>query len=278
MMKKITLLFLVLFATTFTFAQKKEKIKGSKIVTHTIKKVENFENIEIEDNVEIYLVKADSASIEIEADDNLHDIVNFSVAGNTLRINTLKNVSGAKKFTIRINYAAQLTSITAKNDSKIFALNELQLENITIKNFDDSSSFLNVNSGSFTLVLNDKSEAEINVKSQKTTLELSKNTELKALVASPAVKLDMYEKSKVKIEGDAENFKIRLDNNASLTADKFTAKNMDLTIEGYSKCEVNVVETIAITASGKTDIELYGEPKIDMKKFTNTATLYKKEK
>lgn len=278
MIKRITLLFLVLFATTFTFAQKKEKIKGSKIVTHTIKKVENFENIEIEDNIEVYLVKADSASVEIEADDNLHDVVNFSVAGNTLRIYTLKNISGAKKFTIRINYAAQLTSITAKNDSKVYALNELQLENITIRNFDNSSSFLNVNSSSFTLVLNDKAEAEINVKSKNTSLEISKNAILKALVASPEVKLDMYEKAKVKIEGDAEIFKIRLDNNSNLTADKFTTKTMDLTIEGYSKCEVNVIDSIAIDASGKTDIELYGEPKIEMRKFTNNATLYKKEK
>lgn len=101
-MKKITLLFLLVFSTTFLFGQKKEKIKGSKIVTLSIKKLESFENIDIEDNLEIYLVKADSASLEIEADDNLHDIINYTVLGNTLRINSLKDVYGEKSFLLEL--------------------------------------------------------------------------------------------------------------------------------------------------------------------------------
>ena len=193
-MKQIAFLLLVVFATTNALAQKKDKIKGSKIITHTIKEVTPFENIEVEDNVEIFLVKADSPSIEVEADDNLHDVVNFVVTGNTLRITTLKTVSSAKKFELRVNYAATLKLITVKNDAKLHALNALQLDSITIKNFDNSASYLNVNSNSFTLILDDKSEAEINVKAENTTLQLSKNTELKALIASPEVKIDLYEK------------------------------------------------------------------------------------
>lgn len=277
-MKQIAFLLLVLFTSTVSLAQKKDKIKGSKIITHTIKEVESFENIEIEDNVEIYLVKADTPSIEIEADDNLHDVVNFSITGNTLRITTLKTVSSAKKFDLRINYATTLKLITVKNEAKLHALNALQLDSITIKNFDNSASYLNVNSNSFILILNDKSEAEINVKSQNTTLELSKNAELKALIASPEVKIDLYEKAEAKIEGDATNAKIRLDNNAILTANKFSVASIDLTVENYAKCEVNAVNDIAISASGKTQIELFGEPKIEMRKFTNSTTLYKKEK
>ncbi|KIX19885.1 hypothetical protein SY27_15235 [Flavobacterium sp. 316] len=276
-MKKITLLLLVFLTTTITFSQKKEKIKGSRVITHTIKEVESFENIEVEDNVEIFLVKADTSSIEIEADDNLHDVIDFSVVANTLRITTLKNVSSSKKFSIRVNYAADLKQITAKNEARINALNELQLENVIVKNYDNSASFLNVNSTTFTLILNDKSEAEINVKAENTTLELSKNADLKALIASPEVKLDMYEKAKAKIEGDVSNLKIRLDNNAYLTANKFPAKSIELAIEGYAKCLINAVNDISISASGKTTIELLGEPKIDMKQFTNSATLYKKE-
>lgn len=93
-MKKITFLLLIILSTSIVQGQKKEKIKGSKIVTLSIKKLENFQNIDIEDNLEIYLVKADSASLEIEADDNLHDIINYTVIGNTLRINALKDVYG----------------------------------------------------------------------------------------------------------------------------------------------------------------------------------------
>ncbi len=277
-MKKIAFLLVILFTFTTIFAQKKDKIKGSKIITHTIKEVENFVNIEVEDNVEIYLVKADTPSIEIEADDNLHDVVNFVVTGNTLRVTTLKTVSSAKKFDLRVNYVADLKLITVKNDAKLHALNALQLDSITIQNFDNSASYLNVNSNSFKLILNDKSEAELNIKAQNTVLELSKSAELKALVASPEIKIDMYEKAEATIEGDAANAKIRLDNSALLTAKKFTVGTIDLTVENYAKCEVNAANEIALSASGKTQVELYGEPKIEMRKFTNTTTLYKKEK
>ncbi|MCO6162742.1 GIN domain-containing protein [Flavobacterium sp. NRK F7] len=277
-MKKIAFLLVVLFTFSTIFAQKKDKIKGSKIITHTIKEVENFVNIEVEDNVEIYLVKADTPSIEIEADDNLHDVVNFVVTGNTLRVTTLKTVSSAKKFDLRVNYASDLKLITVKNDAKLHALNALQLDSITIQNFDNSASYLNVNSNSFKLILNDKSEAELNIKAKNTVLELSKSTELKALIASPEIKIDMYEKAEATIEGDAANAKIRLDNNALLTAKKFTVGTIDLTVENYAKCEVNAANEIALSASGKTQVELYGEPKIEIRKFTNTTTLYKKEK
>lgn len=277
-MKKLILLTLFIFSITSVQAQKKEKVKGSKIVTHTINEIESFENIEVEDNLEVYLVRGYKPSVEIEADDNLHDAINFSVAGNTLRVSSLKDVSGAKKFSIRINYTNDLKLVVAKGETVINALNELQGENVTIKNYGRSRSYLNVNSTYFTLILNDKSEAELNVKSQNTTLELSKNAELKALVASPEFKLDMYENSKATIEGDAADAKMRLDNNASLTSSNLTLKKLELTVEGYVKTRVNVLEEIAISASGKAEIELYGQPKIEMVQFTNSAILYKKEK
>jgi len=279
MFKNIPFLFVtLLLVTNISLAQKKEKIKGSKIVTVSVKEINSFENIEVGDNFEVLLVKGTQPSLEIEADDNLHDIINFEVSGNTLRVNALKDASSFKKFTVRINYSEALKLIIARNETTIKALADLELDNITIKNYDDSKSFLNVKSNYFSLILDDNSEAEINVKSENTTLELSKSSELKALVASPVVKIDMYQKSKATIEGNTTNAKIRLDNISNLVAQKFVIGNLELDTENYSKCEVNVSSTIQITAAGKSQIELFGEPKITIQKFINNATLYKKEK
>ncbi|MFD2891602.1 GIN domain-containing protein [Flavobacterium chuncheonense] len=275
-MKKITL-FTLLLCSIITFAQKKEKIKGSKIITVSVKELEPYENIEIEDNLEIFLVKGDSPTLEIEADDNLHDAINYSVMGNTLRITSQKEVISAKKFSIRVNYNNNLKLVSVKGEAKLHALAAIELENITIKNYDRSASYLNADCNFFTLILNDKAEAELNLKAQNTILELSKDSELKALVASPEVKLDMYQNSDARIEGDAENVKMRIDNSSFLAASKFTTKSLDLTIEGYAKSEVNVVNDITISAAGKSEIRLFGEPQIEITKFSNTTTLYKKE-
>lgn len=277
MTKKISLLFTLLFLTSIAVGQKKEKIKGSKIVTVSVKEIPTFENIEVSDNFEIYLVKGEKASLEIEADDNLHDIINYEVAGGTLRISSLREAFGMKKFAVRINYTSELKLITVKNDCTLHALADLELENVTIKNYDNSRSFLNVKSNYFALMLNDKSEAEINVKADNTSLELSKNAELKALVTSPEFKLDMYQKSQAEIEGNVNNAKIRIDNYATLTSKKLVIAALDLTAESYAKCAINVTTNLTLVASGKTEIELLGEPKIQINKFANNTTLYKKE-
>jgi len=279
MTKKITLFVIALFSLTFATAQVKlEKIKGSKIVTISVKEVESFENVEIEEFLDVYFVKSEKQSIEIEADDNLHDIISYNVLGNTLKLTALKQPTGEKKVAIRVNYTDSLKTIVARHESKINAIADINLENITIKNFDKSQSFLNIKATNFTLIMTDKSKAEINVKADKTILELSKDSKVKGLIASPETKIDLYQKAEAEIEGDSQIAKIRLDNNANLIAKKFTVKDMELVAESYTKCSVNAQKSIEISASGKTEIDLLGEPKVDLKVFTNMAILAKKEK
>ena len=88
----------------------------------------------------------------------------------------------------------------------------------------------------------------------------------------------MYQKSQAEIEGNVNNAKLRLDNYISLTAKKLVIGSLDVISESYSKCSVNVTNALTLSASGKSEIELYGEPKITINKFTNNTTLYKKEK
>jgi hypothetical protein len=278
MTKKISFLLTLLLFTSLVVAQKKEKIKGSKIVTVSVKEIPVFENIEINDNFEVFLVKSEKPSFEIEADDNLHDIISYEVIAGTLKVTSLREVTGEKKFAIRINYTSELKLITAKNESSIHALADLELDNITIKNYDNSRAFLNVKANYFALILNDKSEAEINIKADNTSIELSKNADLKALLNSKEFKLDMYQKSQGEIEGNVNNAKIRLDNDIVLTAKKLVIADLELTIENYAKCYINVTDELALIASGKSEIELLGNSKIEISKFTNNATLYKKEK
>ena len=277
-MKKFSLLLFALLFTTITFAQKREKIKGSKKVTIEQKEIQPFETLNIEDNIEVYLIKGTTQSLEVEADDNLQDILKTELNGSVLRLYTSKEVSGAKKLVVRVTYTGNLNTITAKHEVLLYAVSELELDSVTVKNTDFSKSFLNVKSGNFSLIMNDKSKAEVNIKADKTTLELSKTANLKALVASADVKIDLYQKSVAVIEGDAAMVRLRVDNYAEFTGKKFTAKNMDLVAESYSKCAIMVADTLNLSASGKTEVGLYGAPAIvTMKKFANSAIIFKKE-
>lgn len=277
-MRKITFLALILFWTTLTFAQKKEKVKGTKLVTVEKSDIGNFDQLEIEDNVEVFLIKSDKNAIEIEADDNLHATINKQIYGTTLRINTNKEVSSYKKFEVRIYHNDSLKLISVKHEAKLNCIQELKLPSVTIKTYDYSKSFINVSSPNFAIIATDKSRIELNLKGEESSVEINKNAEIKALISSNKLKFDMYQKSEANIEGDTNDMKLRLDNNSKFIGKNLSAKSMMLTAESYSNCTVRAKENLSITANGKSEVYILGDPKIEVKKFSDDATLYKKSK
>jgi hypothetical protein len=275
-MKNYSVLLLLLFVSTFALAQKDEKIKGSKIVTIEQKEIGSFDSLEVGDNIEVYLDRGEKSELKIEADDNLHDIIKIDLSSNTLRINTSKKATNYKKLIVRVTYTNELKMVTSKNESIINAIQEIQLNEITFKAIDDSKLNLNVNSKNFNLQTDNNSKTELNLKSEEATIEVSKNATLKALIATVDLKCDLYQKSKANLEGDVTSAVIRLDNNAEFTGNNLVIKTAELIAEGYSHCSINVNTNLSIEASGNSDIKIYGEQKVDIKRFMDNASLNKK--
>ena len=266
----------LIFSSSILLAQKAEKIKGSKVVTSSVKEIKSFNAIEVEDNLEINLEKGDKNEIKIEADDNLHDIINFNVQDEILIISTSKDAQNFKKLAVKVTYTNDLNLVTTKDESVVNAIQVIILDNITFKTLNKSKLFLNVNAANFILQADDKSKIELNLKGDNTFIELSKNTSLKALINSTNLKCDLYQKATATLEGDANNTTLRLDNSAELTARNFNSKNTDVSIEGSASCSLLAENTIVIDATDKTEIELYGSPKIEIRQLAGEAKLFKK--
>lgn len=277
-MKKITFLLITLLCTTLTFAQKKEKIKGTKILKTEKHEIDPFQEIEIEDNLEVFLVKGDKNAVEIETDDNLHSAIDYKNYGKILRLNTNKEISSFKKLEIRVTYTDSLKMVSVKHNAKLNAISELNVKSITVKTFDYSNSALNVNSPSFTLITNDKSNINLNLKSDDASIEMSKNSELRAIIAANKLKFDLYQKAEANIDGNANELKLRLDNNAKYVGNNLTSKMTSITIEGTTECGIFSNGNLSISASGKSKLSIFGDPKIEIKKFADEAVLQKKIK
>ena len=275
-MKKIALLFIVVLLTSISYGQKREKVRGSKIVTIEKKEIGNFENLEIEDNLEILLIKSDKCSLEIEADDNLHSEIIINSNGSTLRLTTSKDVGGFKKFLVKVFYNNDFKLLLAKHETIITATSDVELDNFTIKSFDYSKIFMNGKIKTFTIMQNDKSRAELNLKAEMVTIELSKNAQLKALIASNQLKADLYQKSSAVVEGDVIDLKLRLDNSSEFTGMNLISKSAELIAEANTTTKINVVTNATIEASGKSEIQFYGDAKIELKKFTENTVIMKK--
>jgi putative autotransporter adhesin-like protein len=275
-MKKTTFALMLLLVCGLTSAQGKEKLKGSKIITIEKKEVEPFDALEVKDDLEVYLIKGDKNAVELEADDNLQSALGISMNGNTIILSMAKEITGQKRFSVRVTYTDSFKSVTTKDEAHVLAYEEIKLDQIDFHSFNDSRLFLNASPKSLSITADDKSHVELNAKSESITLVLSKNTEIKALISSTALKCDLYQKAVAKLEGDVIDMTLRMDNNASFTGKGLTVKNMALTTEGYVNCSVYAETTLILEASGNSEVQIYGEPKIDLKKFSDSATLVKK--
>lgn len=279
LMKKSTaLLLLLLFVTTFTFAQRREKIKGSKVVTTSVKEVGSFDAIEVDDNLEVYLEQGEKNEIKIEADDNLHDIIGMDLREKTLRLYTNKESSIFKKLSVKVTYTKSLNKVITKNEAIVYAIQELQLDDITMNCVDFSKLFLNVNAKKFTLIADDKSKTELNLKAEDGSLQLSKNATVKTLVSAIKFKCDLYQKSTAAIEGIAEKATIRLDNNSVFTGAKFTLKDANVTAENYAVGTILAETTLSLALGDKAELSLFGNPTIQLTRFSEEAKLFKKVK
>ncbi len=276
-MKKI-MLFSFLMLSVATIAQKKEKVKGSKTVKLEQKQVDKFESLEVEDNLEVFLVKGNECALEVEADDNLIEFVEYKINGSNLRISTSKDISSYKKLSVRVTYTDKFNMVIAKDETNVTALSDVVLNDITFKSYDYAKLFLNAKTKNFTLMANDKSKIELNLKSEKTAIDVSKSAYVKALISSSDMRFDMYQKSSADVEGDVIDLKIRLDNNTEFNGKKLIGKNASIETASNAKAYINVSNIVTLDASGDSEIEVYGDPvKYELKRFTDTATLKKKQ-
>lgn len=274
-MKQTITLLVFLLITSVAFSQKGEKLKGSKNVTTKDYPTAIFSSVYIQDGMQVSFVKADSTGVELEADDNLHEALKIANNGGILNLSLNNKITSFKKFEIKIYYTDALKSIEATDDAKVMILEEMTIEDITFKMNSKSKLYLNLKANLASFELNDDAAAEVNIKCEKVHFVLTKEATAKALVATKELKVDQYQKSKSSFEGDVTDLKLRMDNNAKFVGKYLTAKNVEIIAEAYSSISAFAETTCIINAFANTEIELFGEPTIELKKFTGKSMLKK---
>lgn len=279
MMNKLVFALLLLIGGTITnHAQIKEKIKGNRDVTIKQTYIDDFQSLIVNGDFDIEIVFNSKPSVEIEADSNLHDIINFEVANGTLTFNTSKRITTKKKLLITINYGALLSNIEINDGTEIRSLTSMELGDISLKTTGNSRAYLNIKASNFQFNASGKSKSRLNLAADSTAFILSDDSQLDALVNSKVSKFDIYQRATATIEGDANtSCDLRIDNSSKFNGKNYTIKNGTLIIEGNSDATILMTESIIIEASGTTETYLYGEPKITLNKLSGSAKLQKKE-
>lgn len=273
---KLKLFLLTILVFSISFAQKKEKIKGNKLVKVKQHNLTPFSSLSLNEDIEVFLLKGETPLIEIEADENLHDVILFEVVNNNLTVKTSHNITSKKKLNIRITFNNQFNSMVLSDKAVVNSLIDFDVDKLTINAKESSKLYLTAKTTDFKLTMANKAKAELNLNSTNSSIEMSESSDLKALINSSDLKFDLYQKANAKIEGEANNMRLRADNATNFKGEKLTAVDCTLIAEGSTDCHIEAKENLSVEAAGSAEIYIYNKPKIDLKRFDDSARLYKK--
>lgn len=255
-----------------------EKIKGDRNVTIKQTYIDDFHTIIVNGEFLIEIVYNSKPSVNVETDDNLHDVIQFEVVDGVLSFAQTMRITSKKRLNITVNYGDALQNIEIKGDGEIRSLTSMELGDASLITSDDSRAYLNINANNFTYKSSGKSKTRLNLTADSTKIELSDNSKLDALINSKVADFDLYQRSDAVIEGAANSSILRLDNSTNFNCPKFEVKTVDATLEGNSDLTISATNDITIAASGDTEVYLFGSPTITIAKFEDTAKLQKKQR
>jgi len=255
-----------------------EKIKGDRNVTIKQTYIDDFNTIVINGDFSVEIVYNSKPSVQIEADDNLHDVIQFDVVDGVLSFAQSMRITSKKRLNITVNYGETLQHIETKGDGEIRSLTSIELGDATLTTSGNSRAYLNIKANNFVYKSSGKSKTRLNLTADSTKVELSDNSKLDALINSKVADFDLSLRSDAVIEGSALSSVIRLDNSTNFNGPKFDVKTVDTTLEDNSDLTITANESITMAVSGDSEVYLYGNPAITITKFEDTAKLQKKKR
>ena len=276
-MKKLIFIVLALISINIT-AQKKEKIKGNREVLIKKFEIPSFKEIEVGEKFEIGLEKAvDTTRVIIETDDNLFDVIHFSVDGDVLKFSTSMEIVKKKRLKITVFVPEDFDKIRLIEKGKVYCEENLSLSNLRIEAIEKSEADLNLNIKEILEIeATDKSELKLEAYAQDAYIHLSESASLEAKLETKNVELNLDDHSDCKLQGSAEFMKANLQVKAGLKASDFQTKDALVSVTDKASAEVNCSGQIDLKLSGESHTYIYDSPQINLKTFNDNASLHKK--
>lgn len=271
-MKKL-ILFFVIFSTCAIQAQRKPKIKGNKNVIEVSEDLPAFNAIELNDDLEIFLQKANTEGYRLTADDNLVDVLKFRVVDSTLVISAFYKITGKKKLDITINYY-ELNAISM-NDGRIKMQDMIDSDQLTVNISGNSKLQLNANASVMDIVMDGNSSGDFNLEGDSLNITLKDRIDVSIYAVSETNIINMLENASAKMDGSSTNMQVNLSGNANLRAQKLQADLISANLEGSPNARIFAKERLELSSAGASKTYLSGDAKIEILDFLDTSELHK---
>ena len=217
---KVSVLFLLLIGTSSCFM---DGVKGDGNVVMKNRKISNdFSKVVVSRGIDLYITKSKGLELEIEADENLHELITTEVNNGVLEISSSRNIwsASSKKVHLHVDY---LNALVVNSGA------EAHTENT----FSSDEFDINVSSGA---------NADLDLKVKDLTCDSSSGAD-------------------VVLSGSAENFRASSSSGSDIKAFDLEAQNCVASASSGADIKLWVTESFDGIASSGADISFRGNPK-----------------
>jgi len=274
MQVKYMILLLLSLSTAMVYAQRKPKIRGNRNVTEVSKELPGFLAVCLLDDLEVSLQRAPGPGYEIEADDNLIDILKFEVTSDTLFISSFYKVTGRKQLQIRVRYN-ELNAITVRAGS-ISVSEPVTSDLLSVRTEAGGRLQLNARVPRLLLRMQDQSSGDFNIESDSLEVVLTNSAEARIYQVNEEMELTMGDQSDALIEGTAGTMTLKMEAGSKLRAERLEADTIKASLGGTASAYLHPTGLFELSSKESPNIYLYGDAEINIVEFGDTSVLYKR--
>jgi hypothetical protein len=279
-MKSILLkLFIAIFLLTSITITAQSKIKGNKNVTSSTRELDSFSEIEIDNNINVYLSNGNTQELEIEADDNIHEVISTDVRNGVLSVSLNAKIKSSKKLNIYITTSEDINKITTNGRSNLFAETRLKFDSLILNTNGKSKVEMNLKSNYLQINGSDNSDLKMTISCDSIfDVRLQNSSKLKANATTKTFTYTGSNNSVMIVEGKAFSIVTNTIDDSTFEGHSFISEEVTLTSQGTSDVYINAKDSLNISAKDKSEIYIFGKPTIHIEQLANKAILRKKEK
>lgn len=224
-------------------AQKAEKIKGNHQVITRLYPVQAFKKLDAGDDLKITLKKTpDTTKIQLRADENLQDVLAWSVRDSILKLWLNKKIISKKKFEITLFVPQNFEGYTLHQNAQVKTEDKLDFPVFFISLHDHARSdialFIKDTVG---IELYDYARLKNDLEADQTTIKLFRNSEMKGTVFSRIINMEGKKNGEAKLEGSVKKLHLHLQNKSSFNGTK-----------------LGVTKEAGVVLSDKSEARIYG--------------------
>lgn len=212
--------------------------KGNGKVSRQERKVDSFNALEVGGGFDVFLTQGTPQSVIIEADENLMDVIETEVQGNTLKISNNRSIKNAKSLKIFIT-VPEITSLELSGAVDLQTQNKLTGSTIEIS-------------------ISGASDSKVELAVQHLVLGSSGG-------------------SKIQLIGSASNVKMDVSGAVDVHAFDLLTDKFDLDMSGAGEAEINVKNELIADISGAASVRYRGDPPRVMEDVSGAGSVRKAE-